>query len=50
MKRPGKDFLGEQRELAFVDEVPDNETPYERLLSDAIRGNAALFTREDAAH
>jgi glucose-6-phosphate 1-dehydrogenase len=48
VKRAGKDFLGQERELAFLDEQPDNETPYERLLGDAMRGNAALFTREDA--
>jgi len=48
VKRVGKEFLGEARELAFLDERPDDETPYERLLGEAMSGNAALFTREDA--
>jgi glucose-6-phosphate 1-dehydrogenase len=47
-KLAGKEFIGEQRELHLVDERPDEQTPYERLLSDAIAGNAALFTRQDA--
>lgn len=47
-KHAGKEFIGDQRELRLVDERPDEQTPYERLLSDAIAGNAALFTRQDA--
>jgi glucose-6-phosphate 1-dehydrogenase len=48
VKRAGKDFVGDQRELYLVDERPGEESPYERLLSDAMVGNGALFSREDA--
>jgi glucose-6-phosphate 1-dehydrogenase len=48
VKRPGKEFVGEQRELYMVEELLGAEAPYERLLTDAMRGDGALFTREDA--
>ncbi len=48
VKLAGKDFVGEQRELYLSEERPDEATPYERLLGDAMAGNGALFTREDA--
>jgi len=48
VKRAGKEFVGDQRELYLIDEQPGEETPYERLLGDAMVGNGALFTREDA--
>ena len=48
VKLAGKEFVGEQRELYLLEERPDEETPYERLLGDAMAGNGALFTREDA--
>jgi glucose-6-phosphate 1-dehydrogenase len=48
VKRAGKEFIGDQRELFLLDEQADVEAPYERLLSDAMEGNGALFTREDA--
>jgi glucose-6-phosphate 1-dehydrogenase len=48
VKRPGKEFVGEQRELYLVEELLGAEAPYERLLSDAMIGDGALFTREDA--
>jgi len=48
VKRAGQEFVGEQRELYLIDELPDEQLPYERLLSDAMAGNGALFTREDA--
>ncbi len=48
VKRPGKDFLGDQRELYLLDEWPDELAPYERLLGDAMAGNDALFTTDDA--
>ena len=48
VKREGKEFVGEQRELYLVDEQPGEESPYERLLGDAMIGDGALFTREDA--
>jgi glucose-6-phosphate 1-dehydrogenase len=48
VKRAGKEFVGDQRELYLVEEQPGEETPYERLLGDAMAGDGALFTREDA--
>jgi glucose-6-phosphate 1-dehydrogenase len=48
VKRAGKEFVGDQRELYLLDEQSDVDSPYQRLLSDAIAGNGALFTREDA--
>jgi glucose-6-phosphate 1-dehydrogenase len=48
VKRPGDEFVGDQEELLFQDEQPGDELPYERLLGDAMDGNQALFTREDA--
>jgi len=48
VKRAGKEFVGDQRELYLMDERPGEEAPYERLLGDAMAGNGALFTREDA--
>jgi glucose-6-phosphate 1-dehydrogenase len=48
VKRPGKEFVGDQRELYLVEGQSGEELPYERLLSDAMAGDGALFTREDA--
>ena len=48
VKRAGKEFVGDQRELYLSEEQPGEETPYERLLGDAMAGDGALFTREDA--
>ena len=48
VKRDGKDFVGYQRELYLLDEQKGEQAPYARLLSDALAGNGALFTREDA--
>jgi glucose-6-phosphate 1-dehydrogenase len=48
VKLAGKEFVGEQRELYLFDEPSGEETPYERLLGDAMTGDGALFTREDA--
>jgi glucose-6-phosphate 1-dehydrogenase len=48
VKRAGKEFVGDQHELYLLDEQLGEQTPYERLLSDAMAGNGALFTREDA--
>jgi len=48
VKRAGQDFIGEQRELYLSEQQPGEETPYERLLGDAMAGDGALFTREDA--
>jgi glucose-6-phosphate 1-dehydrogenase len=48
VKRAGKEFIGDQRELYLVDEHAGAEPPYARLLGDAMAGDGALFTREDA--
>ncbi len=48
VKRAGKEFVGDQRELYLLDEQSGEESPYSRLLSDAMAGDGALFTREDA--
>src|ERR1700684_1609832 len=48
VKRAGKQFVGDQRELYLFEEQQGEETPYERLLGDAMMGDGALFTREDA--
>jgi glucose-6-phosphate 1-dehydrogenase len=48
VKRPGKQFVGDQQELYLFEEQQGEETPYERLLSDAMIGDGALFTREAA--
>lgn len=48
VKRSGKEFVGEQRELFLLDEYLAAEAPYERLLGDAMMGNGALFIRQDA--
>jgi glucose-6-phosphate 1-dehydrogenase len=48
VKRAGKEFVGDQRELYLVEEQQGAESPYERLLGDALAGDGALFAREDA--
>jgi len=48
VKLAGKEFVGDQRELYLFEERPREEAPYERLLGDAMAGDGALFTREDA--
>ena len=48
VKRSGKQFVGDQRELYLFEQQQGAETPYERLLGDAMIGDGALFTREDA--
>ncbi len=48
VKRAGKEFVGDQRELYLFEEQAGEETPYQRLLSAAMSGDGALFTREDA--
>jgi glucose-6-phosphate 1-dehydrogenase len=47
VKRAGKEFVGDQRELYLVEEQQGAESPYERLLGDALAGDGALFARED---
>jgi len=48
VKREGEEFVGDQRELFLLDTQPNEEAPYERLLGDAMAGDGALFTREEA--
>ena len=48
VKRPGKAFVGEQREFTLLEEHTDDPSPYERLLTDAMNGDGALFSREGA--
>ena len=48
VKRAGKEFVGDQRELYLMEEQPGEEAPYERLLGDAMAGDGSLFPREDA--
>jgi glucose-6-phosphate 1-dehydrogenase len=48
VKHAGKGFVGDQRELYLCDETPSAETTYERLLGDAMTGDGALFTSQDA--
>jgi glucose-6-phosphate 1-dehydrogenase len=48
VKRPGKEFVGEMRELYLLEEHLGEELPYQRLLEAAIIGDGALFTREDS--
>ena len=48
VKRPGKGFLGDQRELYLCEERLSEGSTYERLLGDAMTGDGALFTSQDA--
>jgi glucose-6-phosphate 1-dehydrogenase len=48
VKHPGHEFVGDQRELYLCEHVPRDESPYERLLGDAMAGERALFTSQDA--
>ena len=48
IKRPGKGFVGDQRELYLCDEALAEESAYERLLGDAMAGDGSLFTSQDA--
>jgi glucose-6-phosphate 1-dehydrogenase len=46
-KKPGELVSGERVELVARHHDWDEMTPYERLLGDAMRGDATLFARED---
>jgi glucose-6-phosphate 1-dehydrogenase len=47
-KQPGEDELRRVHlDLLFAEQVGEQPTPYERLLSDAMRGNPELFSRMD---
>jgi glucose-6-phosphate 1-dehydrogenase len=47
-KVPGEAMAGQNVELFAAQDVADEMGPYERLLGDAMRGDATLFAREDA--
>ena len=48
VKQPGKEFVGDQRELYLADSTLNGEATYERLLHDAMTGDPALFTSQEA--
>jgi glucose-6-phosphate 1-dehydrogenase len=48
VKAPGPDFSGEPAEMVMREDNPDEMTPYERLLGDAIEGDKLLFTSAEA--
>ena len=48
VKKPGEDMQGEDVELIARSQTKREKSPYERLLGDAIRGDSALFTRDDS--
>jgi len=47
-KVPGESMAGKGVELVACQHFGEELSPYERLLSDAIRGDATLFAREDS--
>jgi glucose-6-phosphate 1-dehydrogenase len=46
-KRPGEEMVGEPVELSVVDDVNGQMDAYERLLGDALEGDATLFGSQD---
>lgn len=48
IKAPGESMIGEEIELVAHEQSKDEMSPYERLLGDALRGDGALFNRQDA--
>jgi glucose-6-phosphate 1-dehydrogenase len=49
MKRPGEELVSMSTQLSAVEEqTADEVDAYERLLGDAMHGDAMLFVREDA--
>ncbi len=47
-KKPGPAMVGSSVELFVCNEKGDEMQAYERLLGDALKGDATLFTRQDA--
>ncbi len=47
VKRPGEPMVGDAVELVARHAITGEKSPYARLLGDAIRGDASLFTRDD---
>lgn len=48
VKRPGKQYVGDQRELLLMNTAADSDSPYERLLGDAMAGDRSLFASQAA--
>jgi glucose-6-phosphate 1-dehydrogenase len=48
IKVAGEEMVGEEIELVAHEQSSGEMSPYERLLGDAMRGDATLFNREDA--
>ena len=48
VKDAGEAMVGEETELYACNTQTDEMTPYERLLGDAMRGDATLFARQDS--
>jgi glucose-6-phosphate 1-dehydrogenase len=48
VKRPGEGMVGHKVELLASQDETRDMLPYERLLGDAMEGDASLFAREDA--
>jgi glucose-6-phosphate 1-dehydrogenase len=48
VKTPGEEFVGDGRELVVGTEHPEERAPYERLLADALEGDRALYSTEQA--
>lgn len=46
-KKPGAGMVGERAELVLHRQGSDGMAPYERLLGDALAGDATLFARQD---
>jgi glucose-6-phosphate 1-dehydrogenase len=47
-KAPGESFTGEPIELVAMQDASHDMLPYERLLGDAMAGDATLFARQDS--
>jgi glucose-6-phosphate 1-dehydrogenase len=47
-KAPGEAMVGEEIELAVQHQAPEEMAPYERLIGDAMQGDATLFGDEDS--
>ena len=48
VKRGGEEMRGERVELVARHSTDGEKSPYQRLLGDAIRNDATLFTRDDS--
>ena len=48
VKRIGKEFVGDQRELYLCEDGTGEELPYQRLIGAAMAGDGSLFSDQDA--